>query len=86
MAAPAPKRAGPLWLWLLGLVLLLVAVWILVDQLTDEELRGGAGAPPAAEVEPQDGVEPRRDALRIRPDDPCAPRLSGDLTIGGMPI
>ena len=67
MASPEPRNAGPLWLWLLGLILLLVAVWILVDQLTEAEFTGGADAPPAAEVETEGEAETRRDALRIRP-------------------
>lgn len=33
---PRARRAGPLWLWLLGLVLLVVLVWLVVDRVLDD--------------------------------------------------
>lgn len=51
MGSNPPRRAGPLWLWLLALIMLLAAVWVLIDGLTDEDFTGEATTPPAEEVE-----------------------------------
>lgn len=57
--ADARRRARPLWIWLLGLIVLLVALWIVVDQVLETDDPGAPSAAPAAEAAP-DGDMPGR--------------------------
>lgn len=60
MAERRPRRAGPVWLWVVGLVLLIVLIWLAIDFVTVEEepalppaveeVRGASGTAPAADL------------------------------------
>ncbi len=66
MAADAPRRLGPIWVWLAGLVVLIVAIWLLVDWVENRDgATGSAVVPPAAESMRADGgLEDREAAIR----------------------
>lgn len=50
MADRGPRRAGPVWVWLLGLIVLVVVIWLLVRWVAErDEGATAAGAPAAAE-------------------------------------